>query len=106
MSDLVATPDVIRGYGEAAAAMATGVATAGGFDQTATVAAAVPVFGLIGQEFLVSFAGAQANHVSSVLELAGVHAATAVTAHQAAAAMEATEVASSTAVGSVVSGLR
>ncbi|MGW6724418.1 hypothetical protein ACWF9G_00810 [Nocardia sp. NPDC055029] len=106
MSDLVATPEVVRRYGDAAVAMATSVAAAGGFDQTATVAAAAPVFGLIGQDFLFSFAGAQFNHASSVLELAGVHAATAMTAHQAAAALEATEAVSGTALSTAVSGLR
>ncbi|NKY88779.1 type VII secretion target [Nocardia veterana] len=91
MGDFVATPDAIRAYGNVAADMATGVATAGAFDQTATIAAVVPVFGLLGQEFLLSFARAQANHASSVAELAGVHAATALTAHDAAAAYESTE---------------
>ncbi|MFE7796283.1 type VII secretion target [Nocardia sp. NPDC057440] len=91
MSELVATPDAIRRYGDAAAAMATGVATAGAFDQAATIAAAVPVFGLIGQDFLMSFAYAQGNHVSSVFELAAVHAGTALTAHQGATAYEVNE---------------
>ncbi|MBB5912850.1 hypothetical protein BJY24_001717 [Nocardia transvalensis] len=91
MGEFVATPDAIRDYGNAAATMATGVGTAGAFDQTATIAAVVPVFGLLGQEFLMSFAYAQANHAASVAELAGVHAATALTAHDAAAAYESTE---------------
>lgn len=96
MSELVATPDAIRAFGGAAATMAAGVATAGAFDQVATVAAAAPVFGLIGQDFLVAFAGAQSNHASSVFELAGVHAATAVALQQDAAAYEAAEATSST----------
>ncbi|WP_327095468.1 type VII secretion target [Nocardia vinacea] len=99
MSELVATPDAIRVYGDAAVAMATGVATAGAFDQVATVAAAAPVFGLIGQDFLMAFAYAQSNHASSMFELAGVHAGTALTAHQGAAAYEATEAASGTEFG-------
>ncbi|GAA5081912.1 hypothetical protein [Nocardia iowensis] len=93
MSELVATLSAIRAYGDASAAMATSVATAGAFDQTATIAAAVPVFGLIGQDFLAAFAYAQGNHVASVFELAGVHAATALTAHQGAAAYQASELA-------------
>ncbi|WP_227998548.1 hypothetical protein [Nocardia australiensis] len=99
MSDVVAAPDAIRQYGAASAAMATGVATAGTVDQAATVAAAVPVFGLIGQDFLMSFAFAQGNHIASVLELAGVHAGTALTAHEGAAAYEAIEAASITEFG-------
>lgn len=91
MSDLVANASAIRGYGAAAAQMATGVATAGAFDQAATMAAVTPVFGLIGQDFLFAFAGAQANHASSVFELANVHAATAMAAFQGAAEYEASE---------------
>ncbi|MEV0293224.1 type VII secretion target [Nocardia sp. NPDC050710] len=105
MSDLVATPDAIRRYGDAAVAMATGVATAGAFDQTATIAATVPVFGLIGQDFLFAFAHAQGNHASSVLELAAVHAATAMTAHQGAAAYEASERASIDGFGAATADL-
>ncbi|WP_327101009.1 hypothetical protein OIE68_20810 [Nocardia vinacea] len=59
MSELVATPHAIRAYGDAAVAMATTVATAAAFDQVATVAAAAPVFGLIGQDFLMAYAYAQ-----------------------------------------------
>ncbi|MEU1206807.1 type VII secretion target [Nocardia sp. NPDC056611] len=91
MSHLVATPDAIRAYGDASAAMATAVASAAAVDQVATVAALVPVFGLIGQDFLLSYAGAQGNHLSSVAELAAVHAGTAVTAHEAAASYEAVD---------------
>ncbi|GAA5067168.1 type VII secretion target [Nocardia callitridis] len=94
MSDFVATPDAIRAYGDSAAAMATGIATAGAFDEAATIAAVVPVFGLIGQDFLMSFAYAQGNHLSSLFELAGVHAGTAVAAHEAAAAYDASETSS------------
>lgn len=105
MSDLVAAPDVIRGYADAAAAMAAGVATAGTVDQAATMAAVVPVFGLIGQDFLFAFAGAQANHLSSVMEFAAVHAATAVTAQQSAAAYEATEATSVAGFDAAAHGL-
>lgn len=91
MSELVAVPDAIRRYGDAAATMAVEVATAGAANQAATVAAAVPVFGLIGQDFLAAFAFAQCNNLQSVCELAAVHAATAMTAYEGAAAYEATE---------------
>ncbi|MFE3188740.1 type VII secretion target [Nocardia sp. NPDC059240] len=94
MSNLVATPDAIRGYGEASAAMASTVAGAAAVDQVATVVGLVPVFGLIGQDFLLSYAGAQGNHLSSVAELAAVHAGTAVAAYDAAANYEAVDDAS------------
>ncbi|GGK98630.1 type VII secretion target [Nocardia jinanensis] len=91
MSEFFAVPDAIRCYGDSAAATAFEVATAGAIDQAAVIAAAVPVFGLIGQDFLAAFAVAQTNNMLSVNEIAGVHAATAVTAHQSATAYEATE---------------
>jgi len=83
--------------------MAAGVASAGAVDQAATIGTVVPVFGLIGQEFLASFAFAQANHLSSVAELAAVHAGTALTAHQAASTYESVDGESSAAIGSVSS---
>ncbi|WP_167485168.1 type VII secretion target [Nocardia terpenica] len=89
-----ANPAAIAGYGTAAAGMATQVATAAGADQAASIAAAVPVFGLIGQEFLASFAFAQANHLLSAAQIAAVHAGTSVTAFEAAGAYEGNEAAS------------
>ncbi|MGV9409192.1 type VII secretion target [Nocardia sp. NPDC003693] len=91
MTNLVATPDAIRGYGDASAAMASAVAGAATVDQAALIASVIPVFGLIGQEFLLSFVGAQGNHYAATAELAAVFAGTAVTAHEAAASYESVE---------------
>ncbi|MET7768678.1 type VII secretion target [Nocardia sp. NPDC005366] len=88
MNHVAVVPDAVRAYAGASASMAAGVAQAGAVDQAATVAAAVPVFGLIGQEFLLSFIYAQANHLTSVAQLAAVHAGTALTAMEAAATYE------------------
>jgi hypothetical protein len=101
MDRLAATPDAIRGYGDTAAAMATTVASLGNVDQVATVGAAVPVFGLIGQDFLAAFAYAQANHISSVNELAAVHAGTALTAYESANHYQNTDDSSAGQLGSV-----
>ncbi|MFI6997702.1 type VII secretion target [Nocardia sp. NPDC050175] len=101
MNHIEVVPDAVRAYGSASAVMAAGVASAGAVDQAATIGTVVPVFGLIGQEFLASFAFAQANHLSSVAELAAVHAGTALTAHQAASTYESADGESSTAIGSV-----
>lgn len=94
MDRLHATPDAIRAYGDTAAHTAVEVSTAGAVDQAALIAAAVPVFGLIGQEFLAAFAVAQANNMLSVNEIAAVNAATAVAAHGAAAGYEGTDLGS------------
>ncbi|UGT60002.1 type VII secretion target [Nocardia asteroides] len=101
MNHVAVVPEAVRRYGDASASMAAGIATAGAVDQVATVAAVVPVFGLIGQEFLAAYAVAQANHIASLLELAGVHAGTALTAYEAAATYEATDSASGAAIGAV-----
>ncbi|MFI5777161.1 type VII secretion target [Nocardia sp. NPDC051570] len=106
MDVVAATPDAIRQYGNAAAAMASTVATVGSVDQGATMAAAVPVFGLIGQDFLLSFAGAQANHLSSVAELAAVHAGTALTAYEGAATYQSADDASAANLGAAITDER
>ncbi|WP_067695715.1 type VII secretion target [Nocardia jejuensis] len=94
-SNLVATPDAIRRYGDVSAAVASTVAGAAAADQAATIAAAIPVFGLIGQDFLLSFVGAQGNHVAATAELAAVFAGTAATSYDAAATYENAETESS-----------
>lgn len=101
MNYIQVVPDAVRQYGSDSAAMAAAVASTAAVDQAATVAFAAPVFGLIGQEFLVAFAYAQANHLSSVAELAAVHAGTALTAHQAAASYEGADAGSAMDIGSV-----
>ncbi|NKY54957.1 type VII secretion target [Nocardia flavorosea] len=101
MYDLQAAPDAIHAYGDSEAITAAEVATAGATNQAALIAAAVPVFGLIGQDFLAAFAVAQANNLLSVNEIAAVHAATAVAAHQSAATYEATEQGSAAAFSKI-----
>ncbi|MFC4377449.1 type VII secretion target [Nocardia halotolerans] len=101
MNHVAVVPEAVRAYAGASATMAAGVAQAGAVDQAATMAVAVPVFGLIGQEFLLSFAYAQANHLTSVTELAAVHAGTALTAAQAAATYEGADGAAKLGIASV-----
>ncbi|KQY33712.1 MULTISPECIES: type VII secretion target [Nocardia] len=101
MNHVAVVPDAVRAYAGASAGMAAGVAQAGAIDQAATVGAVVPVFGLIGQEFLMSFAYAQANHLTSVAQLAGVHAGTALTATQAAATYEGADAAARLGIAAV-----
>ncbi|MFI5719069.1 type VII secretion target [Nocardia sp. NPDC051750] len=91
MYNVQATPDAIRAYGDSSAIMAAEISLAGAANQAAVIAAVVPVFGLIGQDFLAAFAVAQANNMRSVNEIAAVHAATAVAAHQGAGTYERTD---------------
>lgn len=101
MDRIAVESDAIRQYGNTAAATATEVAVAGATNQAATIAAAVPVFGLIGQDFLAAYAYAQASNLTSVAELAHVYAMTAVAAHEAAALYDLTDAASAADIGSV-----
>ncbi|MEV3964169.1 hypothetical protein AB0M34_25315 [Nocardia sp. NPDC050193] len=101
MTDLVAESEVVRRFGDASATLAVETATVGAANQAALIAAAIPVFGLIGQDFLAAFAFAQANNLASVNELAAVHAATAMTSYEGIAAYEATEAASVAGFGAV-----
>ncbi|MBD0022777.1 hypothetical protein GII33_16905 [Gordonia pseudamarae] len=84
-------PDAVRIYGESAAAIGVAVAGAGAINAGANTAALIPVFGLIGQEFLASFIGAQANHLLSVGEVSAVHLGTAAAAIHGAADFEGTD---------------
>jgi len=101
MADLVATPAAIAQYGNASAAMAAQTLAAAAVDQIAVIATAVPVFGLIGQDFLAGYAMAQAAHLTAVSEVAAVHAGTAVTAFESAAFYTATDLGSAEHLGSI-----
>ncbi|MFQ6393038.1 hypothetical protein ACLMAJ_06280 [Nocardia sp. KC 131] len=81
--------------------MAADVVVAGATNQAATIAAAIPIFGLIGQDFLATFAGAQANNLASVVELAHVYGMSAVAAYEGAALYDTTEAASATDFGTI-----
>ncbi|WLP89768.1 hypothetical protein [Gordonia sp. NB41Y] len=77
MGDVSLTPEILQGFAATNAAIGTAVTTAGSVNAAANTLAMVPVFGLIGQEFLAAFIAAQAAHLGSVGSLAAVHAATA-----------------------------
>ncbi|MEP9393693.1 type VII secretion target [Gordonia sp. VNQ95] len=93
MDDVTVTPGTLEGFAATHAAIGAAVASAGAVNAAATTAAMVPVFGLIGQEFLGAFIGAQANHLLSVGNLAAVHAATAAGAVAGLAEFEAVDAA-------------
>ncbi len=101
MRDFKALPQVVRAYGDFSAVTAAQVAAAGTVDQAAQIAAAVPVFGLIGQDFLAAFAVAQGNHLQSVGELAYVHAATSAAVFAGTVAYEAGDVASGSKINAI-----
>lgn len=86
----------LAAYGTSEATTAVQLAGAAAADSISALAAAVPVFGLIGQDFLLAFAGAQASYLSSAAEIAAVHGQTAVTAYSAVGLFEGNELSSAT----------
>ncbi|MEV6427877.1 hypothetical protein [Nocardia sp. NPDC051463] len=101
MNEIVVASDAIRRYGDTSATMAADVVCAGATSQAATIAAAIPIFGLIGQDFLASFAVAQGNNLTSVCELGHVYGMSAVAAYESAALYDTTEAASATDFGTI-----
>ncbi|MFT4201657.1 hypothetical protein [Gordonia sp. (in: high G+C Gram-positive bacteria)] len=77
MSSVMMVGEAVEGLAATSATMGTALATAGGINAAANTAAMVGVFGLIGQEFVAAFVGAQAAHLAAVGSLAAVHAGTA-----------------------------
>ncbi|MBU3062978.1 hypothetical protein KO481_15780 [Nocardia sp. NEAU-G5] len=93
---VVMDADLLRQFGDLHLTQGAMTQTAGAIDQAATIAAAVPVFGPIGSEFLAAYAGAQANHSRAVAQLTEVYEATGAAAHAGAAGYDLTELESST----------
>jgi hypothetical protein len=91
MNEIVVTPDTFRRYGDITGQMAATTASAGLVDQAAVIAAVVPAFGLVGQDFLAAFAYSQANHLAGVMQLANVHEQTSQTAYNSAEAYDGVE---------------
>ncbi|WP_327143750.1 type VII secretion target [Nocardia sp. NBC_01327] len=83
-------------YGTTHAGIAAQVAGAAAADSAGAMASAIPMFGLIAQDFLLAFAGAQGSYLSSAAEIAAVHGETAVSALSAVGAYSTTELASAT----------
>ena len=88
MTDISVHPDAVRAYGTAVEGIGAAIESAGAMDLAANVAVMVPIFGLIGQDFLASFGGAQFANAVSTASLVGVHASSAAGAFSAAANYE------------------
>jgi len=80
VNQVVVHPQAVQAFGATSAALGTAAATAGAIDTAAVGAAVTAVFGVIGQEFAVAYAVAQANHLRAVGQLAAAHAGTAAAA--------------------------
>ncbi|MBL1075179.1 hypothetical protein JK358_12330 [Nocardia sp. 2] len=71
-------------------------------DVVTSLSQAVPVFGLIGQDFLAAFALAQGNFLLSSAEIAAVHASAATAAYAAVGEYGSNEVTSAVSFLSTV----
>ncbi|MGO4201180.1 type VII secretion target [Rhodococcus sp. TAF43] len=99
MDGFTAAPDEIRAYGDIAAETAANIGAAGAFDAAANVVALAPVFGVIGADFLATFATTQVTHARSVAALANVYAGTSSLAHTIAAAYDGADRSTGAALG-------
>ncbi|MBD0322513.1 MAG: ESX-1 secretion-associated protein [Aldersonia sp.] len=84
MSEIHVVPAGIRQFADTNAEVAAQLTSAGGFDLAANTAAAAPVFGAIGADFLAIFAVAQANHAKAIADLAAGYACASAAAHASA----------------------
>lgn len=91
MDNVVADPAGISAFGDAEAAIASQIASAGAIDVGAVAAALTPVFGLLGTEHLIATITAMSTNLFSTGQLAAVHAGQAAAAYGSAAAYTATD---------------
>ncbi|RVW04033.1 ESX-1 secretion-associated protein [Rhodococcus xishaensis] len=105
MNGFSAAPDEIRAYGSIAAGAAAHIAATEGLEVAANVAALTPVFGVIGADFLATYATTQATHAGSVAALAHSYAGTGSVAHAIAAAYDAADQNTSTVLGAAQTAL-
>jgi Excreted virulence factor EspC, type VII ESX diderm len=101
MSSVEVVPAGIRAFADTNAAVSTQLASAGGFDLAENIAAATPVFGLIGADFLAMFALAQAKHAGAVGDLSAAYGTSAATAQTTANNYERTDERHSTSLGGI-----
>ncbi|MEV6771292.1 type VII secretion target [Nocardia sp. NPDC051030] len=86
----------IAAYGTEHAGIAANIAGAAAADSISALAQAVPVFGIIGQDFLLAFAIAQGNYLTSSAEVAAVHGQTAISAMSAVGVYQGADLTSAT----------
>lgn len=98
-------PDGIRMFGTTHLQAAEQVAAAGTVDLQANITALSPAMGLIGGEFLATFAAAQSEHTRAVAHLAASYASNGLAAHEAAAGYESADTATAAALGHAAGGL-
>ncbi|MFF0527388.1 ESX-1 secretion-associated protein [Nocardia amikacinitolerans] len=90
MSDLSVETEAVRAFATENAGIAAQISSAG-FDGPAQVAALTPVFGLIGADYLLSFAAAQVLQAKDINDLSAKYADLSFKAFNAASLYEGTD---------------
>lgn len=101
MSDLSVETEAVRAFAATNAGIAGDLAGAGNFDAVQNVAALVPVFGLIGADYLAMFAAAQVLQAKDINDLSAKYAKLSDSAFSAAAAYDAVDWSNAGALGSI-----
>ncbi|MFB8274957.1 type VII secretion target [Nocardia colli] len=91
MSDLSVETDAVRAFAATNAGIAGDLAGAGNFDAVKNVSALVPVFGLIGADYLAMFAAAQVLQAKDINDLSAKYNKLSESAFSAAAAYDAAD---------------
>ncbi|WP_024795850.1 type VII secretion target [Tomitella biformata] len=91
MTEFLASTARIRQFASQLGSAGGDVATVGGMDVAASVAALGPVFGLIGADFVTVFGAAQTSHAASIGKLAAVLTASGDTANAIATVYDGNE---------------
>ncbi|MEU7764605.1 type VII secretion target [Nocardia sp. NPDC049190] len=100
MSDLSVETAAVRAFAATNAGIADDLAGAGNLDAVRNVSALVPVFGLIGADYLAMFAAAQVLQAKDINDLSAKYAKLSQSAFSAASAYEATDWSAAGALGS------
>ncbi|MEV0292462.1 type VII secretion target [Nocardia sp. NPDC050710] len=91
MSDVSVETDAVRIFAAENSGIATEIAAVGNYDAVAHVAALTPVFGLIGADYLLSFAAAQVLQAKDINDLSAKYQDLSSKAFTAAAAFDSTD---------------
>ncbi len=105
MDNVIADAAAISVFGDAEAAIAAEIASAGAVDVAAVAALMTPVFGLLGTEHLIATIVAMTTNLFETGQLAAVHAGQAAAAYGSAAAYTATDTGQGTVFDSVALNL-
>ncbi|MFE7742381.1 type VII secretion target [Nocardia sp. NPDC057455] len=101
MSDLSVETEAVRAFAATNAGIAGDLAGAGNFDAVKNVSALVPVFGLIGADYLAMFAAAQVLQAKDINDLSAKYAKLSDSAFNAATAYDAVDWSNAGALGSI-----